>query len=319
MKKLLEIKNLNKSFHRGGMFNRKKITAVDDVSFSIDGKKPVMLSIVGESGSGKTTVARLLLKLLNPDSGTITINGSSYYHSKNKLDKKDIIKIVQPVFQNPFESFSMYNTVDHYLVNTAKYLNGAKNKNTAVEMTEHALESLGLHYDRVAGKYPNQFSGGELQRISIARALIPNPKIIVADEPVSMIDASLKMNVVNLFKKIKNDFNISFIYITHDLATAYYISDYIAIMYLGEIVEYGNAKTILDNPSHPYTKLLLESIPSVTGKWKIKEPCTNLIIPSENIGCKFYPRCKEAKEECMYKKCIPKKLKDNRIVLCHHT
>ncbi len=130
---------------------------------------------------------------------------------------------------------------------------------------------MGLEYRDVKGKYPNQFSGGELQRVSIARALIPDPEIIVADEPVSMIDASLRMNIINLFLSLKEEFRRSFLYITHDLATAYYISDYLAVMYRGAIVEFGDAKTILGDPQHPYTQLLLDSIPEITQKWRREE------------------------------------------------
>jgi peptide/nickel transport system ATP-binding protein len=158
---------------------------------------------------------------------------------------------------------------------------------------------VGLDYREVKGKYPNQFSGGELQRISVARALIPNPKFIVADEPVAMIDASLRMNIVNLFKKLKDEHRINFIYVTHDLSTAYYVSDFIATMYRGNIIEFGQARIILQNPAHPYTQLLLDSIPKVGQKWE-----REIILPdietkeyAEN-GCRFASRCGQVSPRC---------------------
>jgi peptide/nickel transport system ATP-binding protein len=176
-----------------------------------------------------------------------------------------------------------------------------------------------MKYADVKGKYPNQFSGGELQRVSIARALIPHPKIIIADEPVSMIDASLRMNIVNLFLSLKTKYNTSFLYITHDLATAYYVSDYIAVMYRGAIVEFGNARTILTKPQHPYTQLLLDSIALTDRKWK-RETYVASDIESKEFqlsGCRFRNRCPLAQEICKHQRPQPVHLEDGRDVYCH--
>jgi peptide/nickel transport system ATP-binding protein len=173
---------------------------------------------------------------------------------------------VQPIFQNPFEAFSRYRTVDSYLYETATRVNRL-GKADAIGAVEEALASVGLEYKDVRNKYPNQFSGGELQRISIARALIPRPSIVVADEPVSMIDASRRMIIINQFLSLKEEYKTSILYITHDLATAYYISDYIAVMNRGSIVEFGKARQVLSNPQHSYTQLLLDSIPTLKHKW----------------------------------------------------
>ena len=185
-------------------------------------------------------------------------------------------------------------------------------------MTE-ALRLVGLEYRDVRGKYPNQFSGGELQRVSIARALIPHPEIIIADEPVSMIDASLRMNIINLFLQLREEFQRSFLYITHDLATAYYISDYIGVMYRGCIVEFGDAKTILADPQHPYTQLLLASIPDIGRKWEKKKIALSDIEAKEFQfeGCRFNSRCPYASDRCMLERPLAQKMPDGREVYCH--
>lgn len=217
---LLEVKNLTKEFRIGGMLSRKKMRAVDGVSFSLPADKPVILSVVGESGCGKTTLTKMILRLLTPTSGSISINGQDCL-KRSEIPNSKFRTMVQPIFQNPFDAFSSRRQVIRYLMDTAASYGGAKNREAAVEAVSKALKSVGMSYEVVAGKYATQFSGGELQRISIARALITSPRIIIADEPVAMIDASLKINIVNLFKQLKDEFGISFIYITHDLSTAY--------------------------------------------------------------------------------------------------
>ena len=174
---------------------------------------------------------------------------------------------MQPIFQNPFEAYSIHLPVDFYLFRTAINLGIAQDEATAAAPVDEALRSVGLHLERVRGKYVQQFSGGELQRIAIARALIPRPKLIVADEPVSMVDASLRMTIVNLFTEIRAARGVSFIYITHDLSTATYIADRIVIMTGGEVVEQGVPAEIAENPRHDYTRLLMDSIPRIGARW----------------------------------------------------
>jgi peptide/nickel transport system ATP-binding protein len=235
-----------------------------------------------------------------------------------KQEKREFLGAVQPVFQNPFEAFSSYRTVDSYLQMTAQRVNNL-NATEAVGAMETALNSVGLKYADVRGKYPNQFSGGELQRVSIARALIPRPQIIIADEPVSMIDASLRMNIINLFLELKQNYKTSFLYITHDLATAYYISDYIAVMYRGTIVEFGAARSVLTNPQHPYSQLLLDSIPEVRRKWDRKQFAMSDIETKEYRfeGCKFRNRCPLAEEICTHQRPPAIRKEDGRDVYCH--
>jgi ABC-type dipeptide/oligopeptide/nickel transport system ATPase subunit len=187
--------------------------------------------------------------------------------SANSLKPKEFRKLVQPIFQNPFEAFSAYLPIEDYLRRTALNLDLAQNLAQADELAENALRSVGMSLDRIRGKYIRQFSGGELQRISVARALIPKPKLIVADEPVSMVDASLRMSIVNLFRQIVEEQKVSFVYITHDLSTAYYLSDHVAIMNKGRVVESGKPTEILDQPKHDYTRELMAAIPSIEERW----------------------------------------------------
>ena len=220
MNSIQKTSNLNKVYRLGGLINRIRINALDDVNLTIESCEPVIISIVGESGSGKTTLAKVILRLVKPTSGTALVCDQLIAGKGDKPSNREFFSTVQPIFQNPFEAFSSYRTVDAYLFATAVRVNGLS-KTEAVDAVTEALSLVGLEYRDVRGKYPNQFSGGELQRVSIARALIPHPEIIIADEPVSMIDASLRMNIINLFLQLKEEFQRSFLYITHDLATAY--------------------------------------------------------------------------------------------------
>jgi peptide/nickel transport system ATP-binding protein len=249
-----------------------RINALNDVNLSVQSDEPVIVSLVGESGSGKTTLAKTILRLVQPTSGQATVYDRVVAGAGPKPEKTEFLRTVQPIFQNPFEAFSRYRTIDTYLYETATRV-ARLDGDAAIRTIEEALASVGLEYADVRGKYPNQFSGGELQRASVARALIPRPSLIVADEPVSMIDASRRMIIINLFLALKEQYKTSFLYITHDLATAYYISDYIAVMHRGSIVEFGPGKQVLSEPQHAYTRLLLDSIPSVKRKWaREREP-----------------------------------------------
>ncbi len=267
-KTILKTEHLNKVYQLGSFPHTTRINALNDVNLSIESDEPTIVSVVGESGSGKTTLAKVLLRLVEPTSGSVTVYDRviAGEMGKQRSAQSEFLSTVQPIFQNPFEAFSRYRPIDAYLYETAKRLKRLS-KADSISAVEEALTSVGLEYKDVRGKYPNQFSGGELQRISIARALIPHPSILVADEPVSMIDASRRMIIINLFLSLKQEYKTSILYITHDLATAYYISDYIAVMNHGSVVEFGKAKQVLSNPQHAYTQLLLDSIPTLKHKW----------------------------------------------------
>jgi oligopeptide/dipeptide ABC transporter ATP-binding protein len=318
MKTILKTEGLNKSYRLGSFPRRVSINALDDVTFTVESDEPVIASVVGESGSGKTTLAKVILRLIEPNAGKAIVYDRVVAGGGQKPDQAEYLRTVQPIFQNPFEAFSSYRTVDAYLYETATRVRQLGDAAARTAMSE-ALAAVGLKLTDVQGKYPNQFSGGELQRVSIARALIPRPSIIIADEPVSMIDASLRMNIVNLFLTLKQEYKTSFLYITHDLATAYYISDYIAVMYRGTIVEFGRARTVLAEPKHPYTQLLLDSIPSLKHKWARRNFVASDLETKEYQfkGCKFYNRCPLAQEVCKHQRPPALQKEDGREVYCH--
>lgn len=257
---LLSVEAVTKTYAMGGLFGRATFHAVDDVSFSIASGTPEILTIVGESGSGKTTLSRMILNLVPPTAGIIRFRDIDVTHARGRKARMTFMGAVQPIFQNPFEAFNPLKRVDRYLVTTARHFAGARRRADAEALSDEALHKVGLSFAEIAQRFPHELSGGQLQRVAIARALIPGPALLVADEPVSMVDASLRMAIVNLFKTLRDDLGVSIIYITHDLATAYYISDRIIIMQKGKVVESGAARAVLDNPQHPYSILLKSSV-----------------------------------------------------------
>ena len=268
---ILKTEGLNKVYRQGGLVRARRIHALDDVNITVESDRPVVIAVVGESGSGKTTLAKTLLRLEKPTSGRAIVYDSVVAGKGATHSKREFLGLVQPIFQNPFEAFSRYRPVDAYLHESARRV-AEMDETEAEAAVVDALHSVGLNYAETRGKYTNQFSGGELQRISVARALIPQPKLIIADEPVSMIDASRRMIIINLFKRLRDEQGRSFLYITHDLATAYYISDFIAVMNKGRVVEFGVAREVMSNPQHAYTRLLLESIPTTNSRWRQRVP-----------------------------------------------
>ena len=295
MDKLLEVDQLTKEYLVGNLIARTKIMAVDNVSFSINPAE--IFTLAGESGCGKTTTAKVVLGFEEATTGTITHNGVA----QTKKEKVWITEGVQAIFQDPFSTFNPLRTVDSYFFETVYNYKLAKNKKDAVEIIDTKLKAVGLSYAEFAGKYPNEYSGGQLQRISIARALLTDPKLLIADEPVSMVDASLRMSIVNLFKKLRDEFGVSVLYITHDLATAYYVSDRIAIMFRGNIIEMGTVEQVLMNPRHPYTRLLRDSIPKADPHQRWTDTVTLAELEHDEYlreGCKFAGRCPLVMEKC---------------------
>ena len=209
----------------GGQLSHQYVDAVVDANLALSSDASEVFTIIGESGSGKTTLARMILGLERPTSGEIRFEGRSSAERRSRAARLDFMRHVQPVFQNPFETFNPLKRVDRYLNSTARTLLGVKSRAAAEAAMDDALHKVGLSLREIAGRYAHELSGGQLQRVAIARALIPNPSLIIADEPVSMVDASLRMSIVNLLRALRDEFGVSVIYITHDLATAYYISD----------------------------------------------------------------------------------------------
>jgi peptide/nickel transport system ATP-binding protein len=249
---LLELDTVSRVFTSGGLLGRHHVRAVDAVSFSVAVMQPEIFAIIGESGSGKTTLARMILGIVPPSAGTIRFRGEALHRHK----RLDFMRQVQPIFQNPFEAFNPLKRVDRYLFMTARRFTTGDPEPRA----DAALRQVGLSLGEVRGRFPHELSGGQLQRIAVARALICEPALIVADEPVSMVDASLRMSIVNLFAMLRDQLSVSIIYITHDLATAYTISDRIVIMREGRVVEAGPARAVLDHPQHPYSQLLKSAV-----------------------------------------------------------
>jgi peptide/nickel transport system ATP-binding protein len=256
---LLEVERVSRSF-AGGLFSRRRVRAVNDVSLRIEADRPEIFTVVGESGSGKTTLARMILGLLPASAGAIRFKGTDLAATHGRRRRLAFMKDVQPIFQNPFEAFNPMKRVDRYLFATARRIAGLGAEADISQAADRALKDVGLSLAEVRGRFPHELSGGQLQRVAIARALISRPALLVADEPVSMIDASLRASIVNLLRELCQRERVSIVYITHDLATAYYVSDRIAIMRQGEVVESGNARAVLDDPQHPYSKLLKSSV-----------------------------------------------------------
>ncbi len=257
---LLDFDGVTKLFPIGGLFSRRKLKAVSAVSFALQADNPEIFAIVGESGSGKSTIAKMILGNERPDQGSIRFDSVDLRTIRTRGEREAFMAKVQPVFQNPFEAFNPLTKIDEYLFVTARRFRGAKDKSTAARLADEALQRVGLSLAEVGGRFSHELSGGQLQRVAVARALIPGPRLIVADEPVSMVDASLRMSIVNLFRALRDELKVAIIYITHDLATAYYISDRVIIMRHGEVVESGNARTVLDNPQHPYSIALKHAV-----------------------------------------------------------
>ena len=256
---LLEVDHVSRSYG-GGLLSRRKVDAVRDVSLRLEVDRPEIFTVVGESGSGKTTLARMILNLVPPSAGAIRFRGKDLSTLHGTADRLAFMKCVQPVFQNPFEAFNPMKRVDRYLFATARGMADSAAEAAVTAAADAALHGVGLSLAEIRGRFPHELSGGQLQRVAIARALISRPSLLVADEPVSMIDASLRASIVNLLRDLRDRRGLSILYITHDLATAYYISDRIIIMRRGEVVESGDARAVLDDPRHDYTKLLKSSV-----------------------------------------------------------
>jgi peptide/nickel transport system ATP-binding protein len=257
---LLALDGVTRTFATGSLLARRHVVAVDGVSFTLDEGRPEIFAIIGESGSGKTTLARMILNLVAPSSGRLSFRGRDLATIRRRADRLAFMAAVQPVFQNPFAAFNPLKRVDRYLLMSARRFCGAQSTAEAEARTDRALQQVGLSLAEVRRRFPHELSGGQLQRVAIARALIPAPALLIADEPVSMVDASLRMSIVNLFRTLRDDLRMSIIYITHDLTTAYYISDRIIIMRAGKVVEAGAARAVLSAPQHPYSQLLKSSV-----------------------------------------------------------
>jgi peptide/nickel transport system ATP-binding protein len=256
---LLEVRNLSRVFGQGA----NAVRAVDDVSFTV--KTGEILAIVGESGSGKSTLARMLLRLLEPSSGQILLGDEDAARLHGPRQLKSYWRKVQGIFQDPFDSFNQFYSVNHMLQKTIGLLDSQLSGHDRRERIATALRSVGLDPADVLNKWPHQLSGGQLQRVTIARALVVEPRILIADEATSMLDASLRVTILNLLADLRQSYGLTILFITHDIGQANYIADRILVMYHGELVEQGPIADVLDAPKHTYTQRLLADVPRLHG------------------------------------------------------
>ena len=297
---LLKVRDLKKYFPvRSGLFSKiiGYVKVVDGISFDI--KEGETLGLVGESGCGKTTAGRTILRLLEPTSGKVEISGKDIYRLK-KEEIRRARREIQIIFQDPFGSLNPRMTVGDIVGESLFIHNIAKNRKSGEERVKKLLETVGLNANHMR-RYPHEFSGGQRQRIGIARALALNPKLIICDEPVSALDVSIQAQVINLLEELQREFKLTYLFIAHDLSVVKHISDKVAVMYLGKIVELTTTEDLYSNPLHPYTKALLSAVP-------IPDPTLNRhrIVLEGDVpspfnppkGCRFHPRCSYAKPIC---------------------
>ncbi len=296
---LLEVKGLKKYFPiKTGLFSKTigYVKAVDDVTFNI--KKGETLGLVGESGCGKTTVGRSILRLIEPTGGEVIFDGKNITSmSQNEL--KNYRKEMQIIFQDPYSSLNPRITVGGMLTEILKFHEIAEGQ-AAEKKVEQILDRVGLRKIH-SRRYPHEFSGGQRQRIGIARALSVEPKFIVCDEPVSALDVSIQSQIINLLQDLQNEYNITYLFISHDLSVVEHISDRVCVMYLGQLVEVATGSEMYSNPKHPYTQALLSAVPVPDPQNKSKRIILTGDVPSPaNVpsGCYFHPRCPKAFEDC---------------------
>ena len=298
----LEVRSLTKRFPLGTGVRRSHVHAVDDVSFEL--RPGTITALVGESGSGKSTVARLLAHLYEPSAGEVLFEGNDVTHVRRRRDVLRYRSQVQIIFQDPFGSLNPVKTVRHHVERPLRIHQIVPSRQ--VEQRVHELlRTVGLvPPEDIAAKYPHELSGGQRQRVAIARALAVEPKVVLADEPISMLDVSIRIGILNLMSKLKEEHGIAFLYVTHDLASARYVADDILVMYAGQIVERGPIEDVLSAPLHPYTRLLLDAVPDPATKTEgqqielRKGDASAAVDPGE--GCRFRMRCPLAIDICSH-------------------
>jgi peptide/nickel transport system ATP-binding protein len=301
---LLEIRNATKVFGGGLLQGGHKVVALQDFSLTIPEHPAKIITIAGESGSGKTTLANLVLGFISLTSGQILFRGADV-EKMTGPQKLDYRRQVQAVFQDPYAVYNPFYRVKHIFDMVIDNFRMATSRAAARDMIEEALNVVGMRGEEVLEKYPHQLSGGQRQRMMMARAYLLKPSLIVADEPVSMVDASLRAMILDIMLRLRDERNISFLYITHDLSTAYQVGDEIYLLYQGVVAEKGKTIEVIDNPKHPYVQALIGSIPvpDPTQKWDI-----NVILPDDeemraqaDSGCRFYSRCPYRMDHCLTK------------------
>jgi peptide/nickel transport system ATP-binding protein len=298
---LLEVVNVSKYF-RSGSYLGTKFKAVDDVSFNLD--KGEILLLIGESGCGKTTLSNLILGILKPSSGFIKYKGK-IISKLRRNEKKYFIREIQPIFQDPYSTFNPFVRVDYYFKEVCLNFGIAKENSEIDQKISTVLNQVKMNTE-IKGKFTHQFSGGQLQRLSIARALLTKPSLLIADEAVTMIDASLRVGILNIFADLNKDLNLAIIFISHDLSVGYYMVELsekikIIVMYRGTVVEEAPGESLFANPLHPYTRQLIESVPSIDPDRKWHSTTKHVVLELEEFnlnGCKYVKRCPFAMDIC---------------------
>ncbi|MBW8056586.1 MAG: dipeptide ABC transporter ATP-binding protein [candidate division NC10 bacterium] len=318
MEPLLVVKDLKKYFPvKKGIFfgERAELRAVDGVSFEI--RRGETMGLVGESGCGKSTTARLILRLLEPTAGEVYF-GKTAVFTANKEEMRQLRRKLQIVFQDPYSSLDPRMSVEEIVGEGLTIHRLAKGKEKSERVAE-LLEMVGLGREHL-GRYPHEFSGGQRQRIGIARALAVGPELLIADEPVSALDVSIQAQVINLFEDLQKELGLTYLFIAHDLRVVKHISDRVAVMYLGQIVELTESDELYRNPLHPYTQALMSAIPAADPRPKGRrmvlegDPLSPIHIPS---GCRFHPRCPKRFDRCDKEEPVLREVSAGHWVSCH--
>ena len=298
---LLEVLGLTKHFEVGSIFRPRHVHAVEDVSFRV--RRGQVVALVGESGSGKSTTVRLIARLIPVTRGQIFFKGEDMLITEPRLASRSYRSKVQMIFQDPFASLNAVHTIEHHLERPLEIHHKGGGSDQRYERILNLLATVGLNPPaEIAHRYPHQLSGGQRQRVAIARALAVDPELILADEPISMLDVSIRMGVLNLIEQLKEEHGLAFLYITHDLASARYIGDDIMVMYAGHMVEGGQGEEIMGHPAHPYTSLLISAVPDphaglrTDKKIGARGEVPSLIDPPP--CCPFVARCPQEKAVC---------------------
>ena len=318
---VLEARNVVKEFNTsGGLGRRGRIAAVDDVSLTLKNKPPEIISLVGESGSGKTTLSRILLGLTPPSSGEVLFKGKSISTlSKDEWD--EFRRQVQPVFQDPYGIYNPFYRIERVLELAIRNFKLASSRKETYDLMHEALRAVDLRPNDIIGRYPHQLSGGERQRVMLARLFLLKPRVIIADEPVSMIDAAVRTLFLNILLDFRDKYNISCLFITHNLSTAYYLGGKLMVLCFGRVVESGELDTIIRSPSHPYTQQLLQSVPTIDPeqRWTTKMDLRTVERPltHEANNCVFVERCPLAFAPCSQKRPGDYRVREDQVAACY--
>ena len=317
---LLSVKNLKVYYpvkEKGKSFQTvtKYVKAVDDITFEVD--KGETFGIVGESGCGKSTTGKIIVKLLSPTEGTVEYDGENIFSLKKK-DDKEFKRKVQIIFQDPYSSLDPRFTVGK-IIGEPLLIHGMTNEKERQKKVFQLMQDVGIRTEFYS-RYPHEFSGGQRQRIGVARALALNPSLIVCDEPVSALDVSIQAQILNLMNELQDKYNLTYIFISHNLSVVKHVCDRIAVMYLGNIVELADKKELFNNPLHPYTKVLLDAIPVPDPNVKTMSEGIEGEVPSPMnppSGCCFHTRCKYATEKCAKVKPKLTDIGNRHFIACH--